>query len=120
MNRYLQARKKYEAGKKWWQRVDGEAPIWLSKHGGFLEAKGLKAVLERRAREAGLTKHVHAHMFRHSAAAALAEDMPETELREHFGWTPQSAMVYRYTRSNLADRAVARHRRSAPGDKIRL
>jgi site-specific recombinase XerD len=120
LNRYIQARKKYETGKKWWQLSDGEAPIWLSKKGGILEVSGLKSLLQRRAREAGITRHVHAHAFRHSAAAALAEDMPETELREHFGWTPTSAMVYRYTRSNLQDRAVARHRRAAPGDKIRL
>jgi site-specific recombinase XerD len=120
LNRYLQARKKYEAGKRWWQLADGEAPVWLSKAGGILEASGLKSLLNRRAREAGLSKPVHPHTFRHSSATALAEDMPEAELRMHFGWTPNSTMVFRYTRSNLADRAVARHRRAAPGDKLRL
>ena len=59
------------------------------------------------------------HMFRHSCATVLAADMPESELRIHFGWSPTSPMVYRYTRSDLADRAIARHRRNAPGDRIR-
>jgi hypothetical protein len=46
--------------------------------------------------------------------------MPETELRAHFGWSANSPQVHRYTRSNVAQRAITRHRENAPGDRIRL
>lgn len=120
LNRYLNARKRYEAGKKWWEKEGEASTIWLSGRGGLLTTYGLSKALTRRAREAGIDKHVHAHMFRHSAATTLAADMPESELRAHFGWSPSSPQVFRYTRSNLAQRAIARHRRNAPGDRIRL
>lgn len=120
LNRYLNARKRYEVGKKWWQKEGGETTIWLSRRGGLLTTYGVSKALTRRAREAGIKKHVHPHMFRHSAATSLASDMPESELRAHFGWSPTSPQVFRYTRTNLAQRAIARHRRAAPGDRIRL
>ena len=121
LNRYLQVRKRYEAGRKWWQNEEGEqGPIWLSRKGGTLSASGLSTLLERRAAEGGVQKHVYPHAFRHSAATAMATEMPESELRSHFGWSPNSAQVYRYTRTNLSQRAVARHRENAPGDRIRL
>ncbi len=120
INKYMNARKRYEVGKKWWQTRGGEAPIWLSRRGGLLTTWGLSKALERRGQEAGIGKHVYPHMFRHSCATVLAADMPESELRIHFGWSPTSPQVFRYTRSNLSQRAIARHRKNAPGDKLRL
>ncbi len=120
LNRYVQARKRYEAGRPYWKRQADDAPLWVSKKGGALTASGLKTFLERRAAEAGIKKHVHPHAFRHTAATAMAVEMPESELRAHFGWSPNSPQVFRYTRTNLAQRAIARHRKNAPGDRIRL
>lgn len=120
LNRYAQARKRYESERRHWQRQPEGSAIWVSRRGGQLTPSGLKTLLHRRAEEAGITKRIYPHSFRHSSATKLAEDMPESELRAHFGWSPNSTMVYRYTRTSLAQRAVTRHRRVAPGDKIRL
>ncbi len=120
LNKYLNKRKRYEIGKRWWQTEGEETSIWLSRRGGLLTTWGLSKALQRRAREASITKKVHTHMFRHSAATVLSSDMSEAELRVHFGWSPTSPQVYRYTRQGLADRAVVSHRRAAPSDRLRL
>ena len=119
-NRYLHARKRYEASRKYWQQQADDASVWISRKGGTLTASGLKTLLQRRAEEGRVRKHIHPHAFRHSAATSMAAEMPESELRAHFGWSPNSPQVYRYTRSNLTQRAILRHRKNAPGDKIRL
>ena len=122
LNRYMVARKKYAVGRRaWWQQQPEDSPIWISRKSGRLTPSGLRTALERRQREGGVEKHVHAHAFRHSAATAMAGTaMPETELRAHFGWSANSPQVHRYTRSNVVQRAINRHRENAPGDRIRL
>ena len=46
--------------------------------------------------------------------------MSEMELRDRFGWSPNSSMPYRYTRATLRERTIERSRRLAPGNSIKI
>ena len=48
------------------------------------------------AAKAGIKKHVHAHLFRHSRATALANKLTEAQMKEYFGWTQSSNMASVY------------------------
>jgi site-specific recombinase XerD len=119
---YLSARRKWVATRPWY-RLDAlrEAPVWLSRHGEALTPAGLASLLKVRARQAGISKPVSPHCFRHSSATMQAgEHVPEEELRAKFGWAPGSTMVHRYTRTSLAERAIEGHRRYGPANLLRL
>ncbi len=42
LNRYLNARKRYEAGKKWWQKEGEASTIWLSGRTGVVPATAVR------------------------------------------------------------------------------
>lgn len=48
------------------------------------------------AQRAGIKKHVHPHLFRHSRATALANKLTEAQMKEFFGWTQASEMASVY------------------------
>ena len=93
---------------------DDEEPLFTSRTGAPLGVSGLKTLVQARADEAGLNQKVWPHRLRHTAATMLADaGLQEGELRHILGWSPNSTMVYRYTRSTLAKRA--RTAQSGPG-----
>jgi site-specific recombinase XerD len=63
---------------------------------GKLMQAGLSVMLVRTAKEAGLTKHVHPHLFRHSRASLYASQLTEQQLKHYFGWTGDSKMAATY------------------------
>jgi integrase len=56
----------------------------------------LRQIVDRAVRAAGLKKHVHPHLFRHSRATEMAQHMTEQELKLWFGWTGGSRMPATY------------------------
>ena len=65
--------------------------------GGRLGAAGIWGVVTRLARHAKI-RHVHPHMFRHTAASLRAGDgWNEEMLRLHFGWSKGSEMPSLYS-----------------------
>lgn len=83
-----------------------------------LTASGLSQAFKERAKAAGLTD-VHLHQTRHTFAHRWMMSGSETDLLTLGGWSPGSrSMLDRYGASARTERAIAAHRRLAPGDRF--
>lgn len=82
-------------------RLKRDAPLFVSRGnrrmGGRLAGAGIWSIVERLARKAKI-RHVHPHMFRHTAASLRAGDgWNEEMMRLHFGWSKGSDMPSLYS-----------------------
>jgi site-specific recombinase XerC len=92
--------------------------LWLGTRGALTVA-GVRALVERRAKQAGV-KGMHAHLFRHFAAHH-AMDNPnfgDNDVMRLFGWRSRD-MLSRYASSTADKRALAAYRRQPSlGDRL--
>lgn len=81
-------------------RENPEAPLWcrLGTNGRYepLNYPGMKAIIQRTAKRAGIRKRIYAHLFRHSRATDLAGKLTEAQLKEFFGWVQSSRQAATY------------------------
>jgi len=81
-------------------RENPEAYVWLSLATNCkyepLNYRGLYDVFKDLAKKAGIKKHIHPHLFRHSRATHLANKLNEQQLKVLFGWTQASKMASIY------------------------
>lgn len=96
-------------------RNNPESPLWvnLSHHGygNQLSYDGVKHILEKRVKLAGLEKRIFFHLFRHSEITETANYLTEAQLRKRHGWSGSSKMPERYTHliDSDVDKAVLAH-----------
>ena len=78
---------------------------------GPLSRDGFEQLLRKLGREAGLNKHVHPHLLRHTRATHLANVLTEAQMREFFGWTKGSDMpsVYVHLSGRDVDSVLLKH-----------
>ena len=80
-----------------------------------LRPNGLKQLLRRLGRDAGIPK-VHAHRFRHTFATwAIAHDARELDVQHLLGHSSPE-MVRRYSATYGSAQAAERHAAFSPGD----
>ncbi len=85
-----------------------EAPlfVFISKANSFgkpMTYAGFNNILRKRVKQAGLTKRIHSHLFRHKEITEMASKLTEAESRMRHGWGRSSPMPARYTHLNQED-----------------
>jgi site-specific recombinase XerD len=108
IERYLRERNKHPQARN--------RALWLGTR-GVMTDNGIRQMLRRRAKQAGLD-HLHPHMFRHTFAHRwLSEGGQEQDLMRLAGWKSRE-MLGRYGASAADQRAREAHKRMSLGDRF--
>ena len=100
------------------RRVDSPY-LWLGSANKPLALNGVRMILHRRFKDAGVTFR-GAHAFRRGFAMSFLESGgQEGDLKQLGGWT-SFAMVQRYARASAGERAVKAHKLVSPGDRLNV
>lgn len=108
VRRYLRARKSHS-------KAESDS-LFIGSQGGITDW-GVRDILKRRGKAAGV-RGCNPHRFRHTFAHAwLASGQQETDLMRLTGWKSRQ-MVSRYAASAADERAFNAHQRAGLGDRI--
>ncbi|MCI0504435.1 site-specific integrase [Candidatus Micrarchaeota archaeon] len=93
------------------RKDDPKAPLWPPRSPKWktknmiecMDHRSVYKLLRNLAIKAGIKKHIHPHLFRHSRATALASKLTEAQMKEHFGWVQGSDMASTYVHMSGRD-----------------
>jgi integrase len=89
---------------------DPEAPLWIKLSGKKymqpMEYKDIQWQLKKITKRAGIKKRIYSHLFRHTRATRLLQQVSEAVGAKYMGWVPGTKMVKVYI--HLADQDVER------------
>lgn len=73
-------------------------PLWPRMDSTLLPIiyETARSLIQRAAKNAGIKKKVHPHLFRHTRATELASHLSEQQMKCYLGWTPGSSMAATY------------------------
>ena len=91
------------------EKGNPESPLWLSSSKRYSDPRpicyhSIVRMLKEVAKNAGVKKRIHTHIFRHTAATRDARFLTEAELRIKYGWDRSSDQPATYV--HLASRDV--------------
>jgi len=80
------------------QNRDSDAFLWIGERSSTrpIRYRTAARLVKELAERAGIKKHVHPHLFRHSRATHMANKLTEQQLKVYFGWTGDSKMLSTY------------------------
>lgn len=87
---------------------DRKSPMWVyislsDTFGQPINYAGFYNILQKRLRQAGITRRICSHYFRHKEITDLAGRLTESESRMRHGWEKGSLMPTRYSHLNQED-----------------
>jgi integrase len=87
---------------------DHNSPMWVyislsDTFGQPINYAGFYNILKKRLRQAGITRRICSHYFRHKEITDLANRLTESESRMRHGWEKGSLMPTRYSHLNQED-----------------
>jgi len=81
-------------------RDNPDSAVWIStgvtNWGQPLAYSSVLSMLRSLTREAGITKRIYPHLFRHTRATYLSKFLPEAVVKEIMGWVQDSKSAARY------------------------
>jgi len=125
LDRYLRARARHPFADQLRERetVGGQRehihPLWLTRNGPLsLNGDAIADLLERRAKQAGIERHIHPHVLRHSFADQWKRSQGSEEDLMRIGRWKDRKILQRYGAWAADERAREAHRRLSPGDRL--
>jgi len=96
------------------------SPLWVSSRDktkplNYWECRNM---LKDLAKEAGITKRIYPHLFRHSQASLLAPKVTDSVLKSFLGWGMGSNMPQTYIHLGATNKDVANAIRKARGKQV--
>jgi site-specific recombinase XerD len=119
LDRYLRMRDRHPLNDETVTRDGAKVqPLWLAQK-GQLTPDGVHFVIKHRAQQAGISRRVFPHLFRHTFAHMLkAQGATDETVMTLGGWSDAKSMR-RYGAGARMQRARDAHKELSPGDRLR-